>query len=134
MNKTERGLRIVLVGMGFGAEFAPIYRDHPDVASVALSDTNAERLAETCARFGIEKSYPTLEDALADPQVDAAHLVTPIPLHADQSVMVLQAGKHCACTVPMATSVEDIRRIVAAQRTSSKTYMMMETSSMRANS
>ena len=55
------------------------------------------------------------------------HLVTPIPYHADQSVAVLKAGKHCACTVPMATSVEDIERICEAKRASGRNYMMMET-------
>lgn len=60
MNKTERGLRIGLVGVGFGAEFAPIYRDHPGVASVALSDTNAERLAETARGSASRKAIPRL--------------------------------------------------------------------------
>ena len=55
------------------------------------------------------------------------HLVTPIPLHAAQSVAVLKAGKHCACTVPMATSIADLKAIVAAQRESGKNYMGMET-------
>ena len=65
---------------------------------------------------------------LADKKIDAVHLVTPIPLHAEQTVKVLEAGKHCACTVPMATSLEDIRRITDAVRKSGKNYMMMETS------
>lgn len=58
----------------------------------------------------------TLEEVLADPTIDAVHLGTPIPLHAEQSVAVPEAGKHCACTVPMATSLDDIRRIVKAKR------------------
>lgn len=124
---TGRKLRIALVGVGFGAEFAPIYKAHPNVEWVALSDTNPEKLAAAASRFGIERSYPSFEAILADDQVDAVHLVTPIPLHAEQAVRVLEAGKHCACTVPMATSLEDIRRIIQAQRKSGKTYMMMET-------
>jgi len=40
---------------------------------------------------------------------------------------VLAAGKHCACTVPMATSLADLEAIVAAERRSGKRYMMMET-------
>jgi predicted dehydrogenase len=120
-------LSIALVGLGFGAEFAPIYRAHPEVGAVALSDTDADRLAATCARFGIAKSFPSLEAILADDSIDAVHLVTPIPHHADQAVQVLEAGKHCASTVPMATSFEDIRRIIAAQQTSGRNYMMMET-------
>jgi predicted dehydrogenase len=120
-------LSIALVGVGFGAEFAPIYRDHPDVGAVALSDPNAEKLAGATSRFGIARSFATLDEVVADDTIDAVHLVTPIPLHAEQAVKVLEAGKHCACTVPMATSFEDIRRIIAAQRASGKNYMMMET-------
>ena len=121
------GLRIALVGMGFGAEFAPIYRDHPDVASVALCDGNAAKLDSACSRFSIAERFTSLEDVLAADHIDAVHLVTPIPLHAQQSVAVLNAGKHCACTVPMATSFDDIAAIVEAERRSGKRYMMMET-------
>jgi predicted dehydrogenase len=127
MAEGERKLNIALVGVGFGAEFAPIYNAHPNVASVALSDTNTEKLAAAGTRFAIEKSYPSLDAVLADPEIHAVHLVTPIPLHAEQTVKVLEAGKHCACTVPMATSFEDIKKIIAASRSSGKTYMMMET-------
>ncbi len=51
----------------------------------------------------------------------------PIPLHEEQTVQVLEAGKHCACTVPMAISLEGIRRITEAVRKTGKKYMMMET-------
>ena len=127
MTDARQRLNVALVGVGFGAEFAPIYRDHPDVTGVTLSDTNPEKLAAACARFGIDKTFATLDEVLAAPDIDAVHLVTPIPLHAEQTVKVLEAGKHCACTVPMATSLDDIRRIIAAQKKSGKNYMMMET-------
>ena len=51
----------------------------------------------------------------------------PSQLHAEQTVAVLNASKHCACTVPMATSIKDLNAIVAAQRESGKVYMGMET-------
>lgn len=73
------------------------------------------------------KTYQNLDEVLNDASVDAVHLVTPIPAHADHAVAVLESGKHCACTVPMATSLEDIQRIVDAKRKSGKNYMMMET-------
>ena len=38
------GLRVALVGLGFGAEFVPIYLDHPDVESVAICDKDEKRL------------------------------------------------------------------------------------------
>jgi predicted dehydrogenase len=75
----------------------------------------------------VERRTTDLEQVIDSDDYDAVHLVTPIPLHAEQAIAVLESGKHCACTVPMATSVEDIRAIISAQRRSGKNYMMMET-------
>ena len=121
-------LHVALVGLGFGGAFAPIYKEHPNVGKLTLFDTNPAVLKNTSDYIGGADCAGSFEEILSDPSVDAVHLVTPIPLHADQTVAVLEAGKHCACTVPMATSLEDIRRIVKAKRRSGKNYMMMETS------
>ena len=120
-------LHVALVGLGFGGAFAPIYKEHPNVGKLTLFDTNPAVLKNTSDYIGGADCAGSFEEILSDPSVDAVHLVTPIPLHADQTVAVLEAGKHCACTVPMATSLEDIRRIVKAKRKSGKNYMMMET-------
>lgn len=120
-------LNVALVGLGFGGCFAEIYRNHPAVDQLTLCESDPQRLQAILEHLGGGVKTATFEEVLADPTIDAVHLVTPIPLHADQSVAVLNAGKHCACTVPMATSVEDIRRIVEAKRRSGKNYMMMET-------
>ena len=120
-------LKVVLAGMGFGKCFLPIYLDHPNVSEVGVLDTNEELLNRMKEDYPEILLYHTLEEVLADDTVDAVHLVTPIPCHADQTVAVLESGKHCACTVPMATSLEDIRRITEAKRKSGKNYMMMET-------
>ena len=123
----SRKLSAALVGLSFGASFAPIWRDHPDVREVGVCDLRSSLAAETAREYGISKIYASLEDILKDDEVDIVHLVTPIPDHARQTLQVLKAGKHCACTVPMATSLEDIRHIVEAVRVSGKNYMMMET-------
>ena len=121
-------LNVALVGLGFGGAFADIYKHHPNVGELTLFDTNTGRLQEFRDHLGGDvKIAESFEQLLADPSIDAVHLVTPIPLHADQTVAVLESGKHCACTVPMATSLEDIRRITEAKRKSGKNYMMMET-------
>ena len=120
-------VNVVLAGLGFGACFLPIYLDHPNVGTVGILDTNENRMQQLKAEYPNVILYHSLEEVLADASVDAVHLVTPIPMHADQSVAVLNSGKHCACTVPMATSLEDIRRIVEAKNRSGKNYMMMET-------
>src|SRR3546814_3308101 len=77
--------------------------------------------------FGIEKRYTDYGELLKDPDIDAVHINTPIPDHAAQALKALRAGKHVACTVPMATSVEDCQKIVEAVKETGLTYMMMET-------
>ncbi|MEZ4679563.1 MAG: Gfo/Idh/MocA family oxidoreductase [Caldilineaceae bacterium] len=120
-------MRIGVVGLHFGAEFVPIYQQHPDVEGVAICDMNPDVLQRVGDRFGIEDRFTQLDDLLADARYDAVHLLTPVPLHVAHTLAVLNAGKHCACAVPMATSLEDLERIIAAQEASGKNYMMMET-------
>ena len=55
------------------------------------------------------------------------HINSPIADHAPQSIAALKAGKHVASTVPAATTIDECRQIVEAQRQSGKVYMMMET-------
>ena len=123
----NKKLNVALVGLGFGGAFAGIYKEHPDVGELTLFDTDREKAEKVSEHIGGARIADSFENILADKTIDAVHLVTPIPMHAEQTVRVLDAGKHCACTVPMATSIEDIRRIVEAKRRSGKNYMMMET-------
>jgi predicted dehydrogenase len=120
-------LRVAVVGMGFGAEFVPIYLDHPDVESVAICDLDEKRLQKAAERFNVKRCFRSFEEMLQADELDVVHLVSGIPDHAAQTIAALRAGKHCACTVPMATSMEDLRAILAEQKTSGRTYMMMET-------
>jgi predicted dehydrogenase len=120
-------MRIGVVGLHFGAEFAPIYQRHPDVESVAICDLNEEVVQRVGDRFGIEDRFTQMEELLKDESIDAIHLLTPVPLHVEHTLAVLKAGKHCACAVPMATALDDLWRIIDAQQASGKNYMMMET-------
>jgi predicted dehydrogenase len=70
--------------------------------------------------------FRDLGDVLAS-DYGAVHLVSGVPDHARQTLAVLNSGKHCACTVPMATSIADLLAIIEAQRRSGRIYMMMET-------
>ena len=120
-------LNIALVGLGFGGAFANIYHDHPDVATLRIYDPDEEKCRYMIDNGIADGVYESFEAILNAPDCDAVHLVTPIPLHAEQTIAVLNAGKHCACTVPMATSIEDLYRIAEARHRSGKNYMMMET-------
>jgi predicted dehydrogenase len=76
---------------------------------------------------GVEKRYSSFEELIKDPQVDVVHINSPIHMHAPQAIAALKAGKHVACTVPAATTVDECRQIVKAAVKSRKNYMMMET-------
>lgn len=120
-------VRVAIVGLGFGAEFIPIYQHHPDAEMYAICRRNKVELEACGKQFGVEKRYHSFDELLKDPKVDAVHINSPIPDHAKQSIAALNAGKHVACTVPMGVSIEECRQIVDAQKKSGKTYMMMET-------
>ncbi|HIS30233.1 MAG TPA: Gfo/Idh/MocA family oxidoreductase [Candidatus Limivivens intestinipullorum] len=120
-------VNVALVGLGFGGFFSAIYQKHPNVGRLVLFDTDKVREENLCQKLGITERAESFEAILEDPDIDAVHLVTPFTLHEEQSVAVLNSGKHCACTVPMGLTLEGIRRIVQAQKASGKNYMMMET-------
>src|SRR6476469_3965275 len=97
----SKKIRVAIVGLGFGAEFIPIYQAHPNAEMYAICRRNKTELDRCGERFGIKVRYTRFEDLLADPNVDAVHINSPSPDHAPQSLAALKKGKHVACTVPM---------------------------------
>jgi predicted dehydrogenase len=120
-------IRIAIVGLGFGAEFIPIYQRHPNAEMYAICRRDRKELDACGDQFGVKTRYTNYEALLADPNVDAVHINSPIADHAPQSIAALKAGKHVASTVPAATNIDECRQIVEMQRKSGKVYMMMET-------
>lgn len=123
----HKPIRVAIIGLGFGAEFIPIYQNYPGVEMYAICRRDQKGLDESGDKYGIPARYTDYNELLKDPNIDAVHINSPIPDHGWMSVAALKAGKHVACTVPMGTSVEECRAIVEAQRESGKVYMMMET-------
>jgi predicted dehydrogenase len=120
-------VRVAIVGLGFGAEFIPIFQAHPNAEMAAICQRTKSKLDEVGNKFGVKTRYTDYNELLKDPNVDAVHINSPIGDHAPQAIAALKAGKHVASTVPAATTIDECRQIVEAQRTSGKTYMMMET-------
>ena len=120
-------LNVAIIGLGFGKEFIPIYQNHPNTNMYAICQRSRSKLDEVGTQYGVGKRYERFEDLIQDPSVDAVHINSPIHLHAPQSIAALEAGKHVACTVPAATTVEECRAIVHAGNAAQRNYMMMET-------
>ncbi len=123
----DQPVRVAIIGLGFGAEFIPIYQRHPQATMYAICQRNEAKLKEVGDQFGVEVRYADYDDVLADDSVDFVHINTPIPDHAPMTIAALKAGKHVMCTVPMATSIEECRQIVELVKETGLKYMMAET-------
>ncbi|MCP4889871.1 MAG: Gfo/Idh/MocA family oxidoreductase [Planctomycetaceae bacterium] len=124
MNKT---VNVAMIGLGFGAEFIPIYQAHPNTNVLAICRRNEVELNKAGDQFGIERRYLNYDEVLQDDDIDFVHINSPIPDHAWMSLKALDAGKHVMCTVPMATTVDECRQIVEKVKQTGLKYMMAET-------
>ncbi|HYZ97608.1 MAG TPA: Gfo/Idh/MocA family oxidoreductase [Acidimicrobiales bacterium] len=121
-------MRILLVGEG------AIARRHvaalgriDDVHVVALTGGDADGTAAFAAEFGIPRHGLDLAEMLDGPDVGAAILTSPTPLHAAQAIQVMEAGKHVLVEIPMADSLADAEAVVDAQRRTGVTAMVCHT-------
>jgi predicted dehydrogenase len=123
-------VNVGIIGLGFGKEFIPIYRSHPNGGVVAICDRNEDLLNKTGDQFAIDPSlrYTDYHEMIRNDALDAIHVVTPVMQHYPMVMAALTAGKHAASTIPMATTIQQCRDIVDAAHANGKVYMMMETS------
>jgi predicted dehydrogenase len=124
---TQKKFNVAMVGLGFGAEFIPIYQRHPNANVIAICRRNEQDLNQVGDRFGIAKRYREFDKVLEDPEVDFVHINSPIPDHAWMSMQALKAGKHVMCTVPMATTIAECDQICQLVADTKLKYMMAET-------
>src|SRR6266699_604144 len=114
MNKVRWGL----VGCGNIAQkrVAPALRDSSACELVAVARARSQ-LAESFAKqFGAHKWYSNWRDLVADKEIDAIYISTPVHLHAVQTIAAAEAGKHVLCEKPMALNVDECDRMIAAGR------------------
>lgn len=127
MSGRGSGIEVLVVGAGFGRDFLPLYQSHPLVSEVGLCDVSPAALAEVGDAWGVTARYASLEDALASGRWDAVHVLSPVRFHVEQTLAVLGSGRACASAVPMATSLDDVHRVLDAETRGRSAYMMMET-------
>jgi predicted dehydrogenase len=116
-------VRIGVVGLGYwGPNLARNFSRLADVAW--LCDASPERLERHGAAHPGARTTTSLDDLLDDGELDAIALATPVPTHAALAERVLGAGKHCFVEKPLAQSVEEAERVVAAARESERVLMV----------
>jgi predicted dehydrogenase len=93
----------------------PAMRLVPEVEVVAIASRDAGKAQETARAHGITRAHGSYEALLADPGVDAVYNPLPNHLHVPWSERAAAAGKHVLCEKPIATTVADARRLIAAR-------------------
>lgn len=64
--------------------------------------------------LGVERSFDSLDELLAVPEIDVVHILTPNSLHAEQTLAVIAAGKHVVCEKPLGVTVAEAAVMVKA--------------------
>ena len=107
-------VRIAVAGAGaFGVKHLEGLANITDADVVALVSTPRGKSDELAERFGIPHVSESLDDVLADPDVDAVILATPTPIHAGQALACLGAGKHVEVEIPLCDALADGEAVVA---------------------
>jgi len=77
------------------------------------SQASADRFAD---RFGIPRRHGSYESLAADPDVDVIYVATPHPVHRDNAVLALRAGKHVLVEKPFTMTAAEARDVVSVAR------------------
>jgi predicted dehydrogenase len=83
---------------------------------VALMDVRKEAAEEAAKRFGVPKAYGSEAELLADPEVQAVYVATPVHFHLSHILAAAKAGKHVLCEKPLTMDVAEAEQAVAACR------------------
>jgi predicted dehydrogenase len=115
---TQKPLRVVVAGLGnMGRSHALAYHENPGFEIAALVNRSDVALPEALGGYGIRRSF---EDSLREENPDVASINTYSDSHADYAVMALEAGCHVFIEKPLATTVADAERVVAAAKANGK--------------
>ncbi len=122
---SQAPVRIGVVGLGYwGPNIARNFANLPDAELRWCCDGSDAARARIAPMFPASRMSDSLDELLADPELDAIALATPVPTHADLAVRVLAAGKHCFIEKPLAQSVADAQRVLDAAERSGRTLMV----------
>lgn len=112
-------LRIGVIGLGwFGEIHCDTIMGVANLELAALCTRTPERLKALAEKFGVKKTYRDYRELLTDASIDAVSIVTMWDQHTEPAIAALEAGKHVFLEKPMASTVEDCSKIIAAAKRS----------------
>jgi predicted dehydrogenase len=118
-------VRVGVVGLGYwGPNIARNFAALDDCELRWLCDGDPAMRERLATSFPGARSTGAIEDLLADDELDAIALATPVPTHAELAIAVARAGKHCFVEKPLATSAVDAEAAVEAAAAAGRVLMV----------
>ncbi|MEQ1646498.1 MAG: Gfo/Idh/MocA family oxidoreductase, partial [Pyrinomonadaceae bacterium] len=93
---------------------ATVLREPPNSEFVSVSRSQAELAEQSARELGARKWFADWREQIADSEIDAVYIATPVYLHAEQAIAAAEAGKHVLCEKPMALTVAECDQMIAA--------------------
>jgi predicted dehydrogenase len=122
---SDAPVRLGVVGLGYwGPNLARNFATLPGCELRWLADERPEARERAAAIRPSARLAEGLDEVLADPELDAVVLATPVPTHAGLARRVLEAGKHCFVEKPLAQSAADAERAVEAAADAGRILMV----------
>ncbi len=117
-------LRIGIVGLGNAASMIlPALKGSRDAVLAGAADTRAEARAQLEDTYGVP-AFESVSD-LVRSECDAVWIATPNQFHAEQAIVAAEAGKHVICEKPMALSLAECDRMIAAAAAASNVKLLL---------
>ncbi len=121
----KQKVRLGVVGAGiWGRMHVRAYTQHPSSELVAICDLDEKRAGQLAAEFGVPKVCAGVDDLLSE-ELDGISVVTPDTAHADIVIRAAGKGIHTLVEKPMATTIEECERMMAAAEKSG-VYLMVD--------
>ena len=118
-------LKVGIVGAPRGQSFIRSFQAIEETDVIAICDLNIDVVEGVASQFNIDQKYTEFEK-MVQSDLDIVVVSTPMPLHAPQSTLALQEGKHVISEVPAATDLQQCWELAKSVENSKKKYMMAE--------
>jgi predicted dehydrogenase len=122
---SERPHTLAVIGCGqWGPNHVRVFNNLPGVSVKWAIDVCEERRRDMASRFSDLRVSASYEDALADHEVDAVVVATPVASHRDIALAAIRMGKHVLCEKPLCQSSAQCGELVAAASAARLTLMV----------
>lgn len=123
MNEVTVGV----IGVGFmGSQHAEMYASMDSVGLAGVANIRSERAKEVADPLNV-KAYQSVDELLADPDIEAVSVCTNYESHVEPTLAALEAGKHVLLEKPIATTLEDADLIMSAVEAQEKCFLVGHT-------